>query len=106
MTEPLPPPQQGQIQMSTSSEVEAGVHADFAGVWHHSSSFVLDFAALTGPPQLSTDDQGRPSQELRARMVARVRIAPSQVFEIMKALEQQLSKWERETGQRPTDPTS
>ncbi len=32
----------------------------------------------------------------RAQVVARVRIPPSQVFEVMKVLEQQLSAWERE----------
>jgi hypothetical protein len=33
--------------------------------------------------------------------VARVRVPPNQVFEIMKALERQLTGWEQETGRRP-----
>jgi len=32
--------------------------------------------------------------------VSRVRIPPDQVFELMKALEQQLTMWENETGKR------
>jgi hypothetical protein len=31
-------------------------------------------------------------------VVARVRIRPEQIWEIMKALEQQLSRWEKEQG--------
>ena len=32
-------------------------------------------------------------------MIQRVKIPPKQVFELMKALEHQLSAWESETGQ-------
>ncbi len=39
------------------------------------------------------------------RIVSRVRIPPSQVFEIMKTLEQQLTRWENDRGQRPAGPT-
>lgn len=35
------------------------------------------------------------------RIVSRVRIPPSQVFELMKALEQQLSAYEKEIGGSP-----
>ena len=38
-----------------------------------------------------------------ARVVARVRIPASQVFELMKALEQQLTAWELQTGRRSPD---
>jgi hypothetical protein len=102
MTNPQPARQ--QINLATTAEVEAGVYADFVGVWHHESSFVIDFAALTGPPVVKPGDDGQPVTQVKARLVSRVRIPPSQVFEIMKALEQQLSNWERETGQRQPDP--
>lgn len=103
MTEP-PPGRRKQIDLSTTPDVEVGVYADFAGVWHHDSSFVLDFAALTGPARVVEDEAGQAVQQINARLVARVRIPPSQVFEIMKALERQLSSWERETGHRPPNP--
>lgn len=77
----------------------AGVHADLVGVWHTRDSFVMDFSALAEPPQLHQDEDKDVVVQL-AQIVARVRIPPSQVFEIMKALEQQLSAWERETGQQ------
>ncbi len=78
----------------------AGVHADLVGVWHTPESFVLDFSALGEPPRL-LQDAGRDVVLQRAQVVARVRIAPGQVFEIMKALEQQLTAWEQETGRSP-----
>jgi hypothetical protein len=68
-----------------------GSYADFVSVWHTKDVFVLDFAVLAQPTT--------PTQ-LNARVVQRVRIPPAQVFEIMKALEQQLSKWESERGGR------
>jgi hypothetical protein len=58
-------------------------------VWHSKDVFVLDFAVLSQPIT---------PQQLQSRVVSRVRIPPSQVFEIMKALEQQLSAWEKERG--------
>lgn len=76
----------------------AGVHADLVGVWHTPDSFVMDFSALAEPPQLHQESRQDIVMQ-HAQIVARVRIPPSQVFEIMKALEQQLSAWERETGQ-------
>jgi hypothetical protein len=41
---------------------------------------------------------------MSSRVVARVHIPPQQVFELMKALERQLSAWEAETGNKPKDP--
>ena len=72
-----------------------GTYADFVSVWHSRDVFVLDFAVLSQPTT---------PQQLSARVVSRVRIPPSQVFEIMKALEQQLTAWENE-GKPPPPPT-
>jgi hypothetical protein len=97
-------PRRGQINMSAEPEIERGVYADFVGVWHQKHCFVLDFAALVRPPSVAEDETGEQINNLDARLVSRVRIPPGQVFEIMKALEKQLSQWERETGQRHEDP--
>jgi hypothetical protein len=84
-----PEPSEQQAQIRVPEERVEGSYADFVSVWHSRDVFVLDFAVLSQPTT--------PSQ-LVAQVVARVRIPPSQVFEIMKALEQQLSAWERERG--------
>lgn len=79
-------PQQ-QAQIHIPDEHVEGTYADFVSVWHSKDVFVLDFAVLTQPTT--------PAQ-LTSRVVSRVRIPPAQVFEIMKALEQQLTAWEAE----------
>lgn len=78
-------------------EEPAGVFADFVMVWQTPETFVLDFAAITAPAEAGAAD----SQNISAQVVSRVRIPPNQVFEIMKALEQQLSAWEARKEQDP-----
>jgi hypothetical protein len=82
-----------RIQIALPPKHVAGVFADFVRAWHTKDSFVLDFAAFTEPVirEESTGDFVH-----NAAIVSRVRIPPSQVFELMKALEQQLSSWEKE----------
>ncbi len=89
-----------EFQIDISPEVETGVYADFVSLWHTPDAFVLDFAALKGPPQLAEQPDGAAVQVFPTRVVARVRIPPGQVFEVMRGLEQQLSMWEEETGRR------
>jgi len=84
--------------MNMPQDLTAGVYADFVRAWHTQDAFVLDFANLVEPVRAEDD-----AILLNATVVSRVRIPPSQVFELMKALEQQLSSWEKETGQRPSN---
>lgn len=77
------------------SDLAAGVFADFIRAWHTQEAFVLDFAAFADPPRAEED-----RTILDATIVSRVRIPPSQVFELMKALEAQLSAWEKEHPNR------
>ena len=55
---------------------------------------------MTRPPQLVEDDQGNRSAEIACRVVTRVRIPAAQVWEVMRALENQLTAGEGETGRR------
>jgi len=91
-----------RVDIMTPPDQVAGVAADLVGVWHTAESFVLDFSAFADPARLQTED-GVDVLVQRAQVVARVRIPPSQVFEIMRALEQQLTAWEHETGRAPHD---
>lgn len=98
MTQPSPMPR--RLSVTATPEVEAGVYADFVSVWHQPHAFILDFSVHTNPPQV-IDVDGQKVINVPARMVARVRIRPEQIWEIMKALEQQLTMWEREQGKSP-----
>ena len=95
-----------RFQVDVPTDMEAGVPADFANIWHTRTSFVLDFAVPKGPPQVVDDDAGRRAV-VTAKVVARVRIPPQQAFEIARALTQQLDMWEKETGAaRPQPPAA
>ncbi len=73
-------------------------YADFANLWHTSDVFVMDFVAMLTPPQIGEGPNGEQVSSAQCRVIQRVKIPPKQVFELMKALEQQLSAWEQETG--------
>jgi hypothetical protein len=78
-----------------------GHFADFASVWHTPNVFVLDFVALTQPPQPAVDPEtGVETIQVPGQVVSRIRIPPEQVFELAKALAQQLEAWENETGRK------
>src|SRR5690625_1491651 len=83
------------------TDTEAGHYADFVSIWHTKDSFVLDFSVLKRPPRQVEGSDGSPVTKVPAKVVSRIRVPPKQVFEIMKGLEQQLSTWERQTGQVP-----
>ncbi|SNT09059.1 Protein of unknown function [Micrococcales bacterium KH10] len=87
-----------EFQIELPDEVETGVPADFASLWHTPTSFVIDFVATKGPAQVEEDEDGSPVQVIQAKVVSRIRIPPEQVFELAKALTQQLSMWEKENG--------
>lgn len=90
-----------QFDIDLPSEQIAGSYADFANVWHTPTVFVMDFLTISHPPREETDaDTGVRKTTVPARVVSRIRIPPEQVFELAKALTQQLEFWERETGRR------
>lgn len=87
-------PAEHRVEITMPDDLVPGVFADIVGVWHTPEVFVLDFSAFAGPAQVEQDAAGLPSVVQRAQVVARVRVPPGQIFEIMKALEQQLTAWE------------
>lgn len=94
-----------QLSMELPADLAGGAHADAASIWHTAESFVLDFFALKTPPQPGTAPDGSQILVTEALVTSRVRMAPTHVIELMKALEQQLSKWETENGHRkPVEP--
>ncbi len=91
-------PDRAEFQIDLPSKMEAGVPADFASLWHTQTSFVIDFVVTKNPPSVETADDGDSVQVVNAKVVSRIRIPPEQVFELAKALTQQLSMWEKENG--------
>lgn len=95
--EPTPQP---AIAVTLPPDVELGVFADFAAIWHTPNTFVLDFLSLTEPaPQVQqVGPDGAVVGALPARVGARVRIPADQVFQMIRALQQQADQWLAETG--------
>jgi hypothetical protein len=95
-----PPPINRSHKIELPPEHTVGVPADFASVWHTAESLVIDFLAARGPARV--DHDGESTTVIQDLVVsARVRMPPTHVIELMKALEHQLSTWETETGRRP-----
>ncbi|MGC5170594.1 DUF3467 domain-containing protein [Micromonospora sp. DT81.3] len=91
-----------KFEIDLPTEVVPGHYADFANVWHTPTVFIMDFVTLAQPPREETDaDTSERHMVVPARVVSRIRIPPEQVFELAKALTQQLEFWEQETGKRP-----
>jgi hypothetical protein len=89
-----------ELKFEVPPAVEVGAHADAASVWHTPESFIIDFLALRRPPEATEMDDGQVVVTHDMVVSARVRIPPTHVIELMKALETELSRWEGETGQR------
>lgn len=92
MSDDNPPPQL-KFDVELPSEVETGVFADFANIWHTPNTFVLDFLSVKGP----VADEGT-GPRLPVKVAARVRIPPEQIFPLIDALTKQGQRWLRETG--------
>lgn len=92
-------------ELRVDSDIEGGAYADFLGVWHTAHEFTLDFAAMLPPEAIQTPDG--PAVKVPCRVTARVKVPPTLVFEILKALNQNMTGYEEEFGEirRPGPPT-
>jgi hypothetical protein len=95
-----------QIQIQVPDEVQNGVYANMALVWHTPFDFTMDFAVLQ--PTIP-DADGAPITP--ARVVARVKFPPSQIFQLLQAINANMTKYEESFGpiggpvQQPEDGT-
>ncbi len=89
-------PDQGvAIQIEIPPEMEVGTYADAVVVWSSRYGFTLDFVAPVQPTP-AVDEHG--NHVSRQRVGARVRIPPAVIFPLMRALNEQLERFEREYG--------
>lgn len=85
--------QQPKIQMQVPDDLQAGVYANLTAVWHTAYEFTLDFAVMQ--PVL-VDDGGDPL--LPARIVSRVKIPTALMFQLMQALNTNMTLYENVFG--------
>jgi len=72
--------EQPELQIEVPPELEVGVYANFALVASGPHDFMIDFCQVS-PPRTPEDPP-------RARLVSRVRIAPSFIGPLLQALSQ------------------
>lgn len=77
-------------------ELEVGVFADYASVWHTEAAIVVDFQSARGPLFPADGPNGEPLLVAPGRVVARVRLNPSNAIEFIRALSAQLDAYEAE----------
>ena len=82
-----------QLQVQVPEEVQGGVYANMAAVWHTPYEFTLDFAVLQ-PPSVDADGHS----VVPARVVARVKFPPSQIFQLLQAINSNMTMYEQQYG--------
>jgi hypothetical protein len=82
-----------QYRVDIAPEDQGGVYANFLAVWHTAHEFTLDFCGLQPPQPLDPEDETSPLV-VPSRVVARVRIPVSVVFDVLRALNQNMTRYE------------
>jgi hypothetical protein len=87
------------FQLVVPPEHEAGVYSNFLGVWHSPYEFTLDWC-VTQPPQPG-DKEG--SVVMPTRVVSRVKIPVTLIYDVLRALNENMTRYEETFGeiQRP-----
>ena len=93
MTEP-----QQFLDITVPAEQEVGVYANLLAIWHTADEFTLDFA-VKQPSEVRDTADGGQEVHVPARVVARVRVPPGQIFEILRALNENMTHYERAFGE-------
>jgi hypothetical protein len=88
-----------QFEVRVPPEMEGGVYANFLGVWHTNHEFTLDFSATLPPEPIETPDG--PGFKVPCRVTARVKVPPTLVFEIIRALNDNMTVYEGQFGSIP-----
>lgn len=77
----------GQLQIELKEEVAQGTYANLAIITHSSSEFILDFVRVM---------PGMPKAGVKSRIV----LAPEHAKRLLRALEENIGKYERSFGDR------
>jgi hypothetical protein len=95
------PPANPRMALETHADpaLEAGSYANALAIWHTAHEFTFDFLVTSSPPQPVRGDNGE--QVIRAphRLVARVRVPPTAVFDIIRTINENLTMYEQRFGQ-------
>jgi hypothetical protein len=85
---------QAGIQINVPEGLAAGAYANGAMVWHTPFEFTLDFFAVQPPNPESPET-------VQALVTARVKIPPTVIFALLKALNDNMTRYENQFGEIP-----
>jgi Protein of unknown function (DUF3467) len=89
---------EGEYRFYVPPEQEGGVYANTLGVWHTAYEFTLDFAAMQ-PVQPPDPEEEHGTPIVPCRVVSRVRIPVTLLFDVMRALNDNLAAYESAWGE-------
>jgi hypothetical protein len=89
-----------QVVVTCPPELEGGSYANFLNVWHTAYEFTLDFAAML-PAEVPAPGSGEDPVRIPCKVVSRIRIPPSLIFEVIKAINTNMGKYEQNYGPIP-----
>jgi hypothetical protein len=84
----------------TPHDVARGTYANGVSVWFSHTEFTVDFL-VSLPSEPATDSAGDPVMVVPQEVVARLKIPPPLVFELMRNLNSSMDKYEQRYGKIP-----
>jgi hypothetical protein len=88
------PEQQTHLDVDVPNDLRGGVYADAAMVWHSEHGFTIDFLAPVAPTQ-EVDGVARQA----ATVVARVRLPVGVIFQLARAISDNVANYEQTFGE-------
>jgi hypothetical protein len=94
------PPAQRRIEFESHADpaLEAGAYASGLAIWHTMHEFTFDFFVSSNPPAETRTADGEVVIRAPHRLVARVRVPPTSVFDIIRTISQNLALYEQKFG--------
>lgn len=86
-----------QFDVHVPDAQAAGQYANLLNVWHTAHEFTLDFAT-TMPPEAAVTDDGSEFVRVPVRVVQRVKVPPTLLFDIIRALNDNMTRYEEAFG--------
>lgn len=93
------PPRRVVTAVQADPAMIGGVYANGLNVWHTQHEFTLDFVVNAEPAKLATGPSGEQVISAPQRLVARVRIPPGMAFDLIRAINDNLTTYEQNLGQ-------
>ena len=86
-----------ELKIDVPPELEGGTYANVLNVWHTPYEFTLDFGVMQQVVEPEDADADAPVQ-VPVRVVSRVRIPVTLLFEVLKALNTNMTGYESTFG--------